>query len=107
MPTITYIQPNGAEQTIEVAAGTTVMHAAIANDIDGIIGECGGSAMCATCHVYVDEAFADKLPETNSVESEMLDSVASERRSNSRLGCQLVIGPELDGLRVMLPESQL
>lgn len=107
MPTITYIQPSGTEQTIEVAAGTTVMHAAIANDIDGIIGECGGSAMCATCHVYVDDAFANKLPEVNSVEDEMLDSAASERRSNSRLGCQLVIGPELDGLRVRLPESQV
>jgi 2Fe-2S ferredoxin len=107
MPTITYIQPDGAGRTIEVAVGTTVMHASIANDIDGIIGECGGSAMCATCHVYVDEAFAEKLPAMNSVESEMLESTASERRPNSRLGCQIVIGPELDGLRVTLPESEI
>lgn len=107
MPTITYVQPNGDERTLDVAAGTTVMHASIAHDVDGIVGECGGSSMCATCHVYVDDAFLEKLPEMNSVESEMLDSTAAERRPNSRLGCQLVMGSALDGLRVMLPESQV
>jgi 2Fe-2S ferredoxin len=107
MPKIVYIQHEGQQQTLEVASGTTLMHAAIANGIQGIVAECGGSAMCATCHVYVDPAWESKLPPMNAVEDEMLDSVAAERRSSSRLSCQVTVTPELDGLVVHLPSTQL
>jgi 2Fe-2S ferredoxin len=87
--------------------GTSVMMAAVAQDIDGIVAECGGSLMCATCHVYVDEAFDDRLPEMSPDEDEMLEAAACERLPNSRLSCQLVLSEELDGLVVRLPETQL
>ena len=106
MPKITYIQPDGSQNVIEVANGTTLMHAAMSNGVGGIVAECGGSAMCATCHVYVDPAQADNLPPMNAVEDEMLDSVADERKENSRLSCQLQVTPELDGLVVYLPRNQ-
>ncbi|HLJ63278.1 MAG TPA: 2Fe-2S iron-sulfur cluster-binding protein, partial [Stellaceae bacterium] len=83
------------------------MQAAIANGIDGIVAECGGSAMCATCHVYVDEADLARLPKISQGEDEMLESTAAERRKNSRLSCQLVMTTGLDGLTVHLPETQI
>ena len=107
MPKIVYIQPEGQQFTLDVAVGTTLMHAALANGLDGIVAECGGSAMCATCHVYVDPAWESRLPPMNAVENEMLDSVADERRSNSRLSCQVTVTPELDGLVVHLPITQI
>ncbi len=107
MPKIVYIQPEGQQLTLEVANGTTLMHAAIANGLDGIVAECGGSAMCATCHVYVDAEWESRLPPMNAVEDEMLDSVADERKSNSRLSCQVTVTPELDGLVVRLPRTQI
>lgn len=107
MPVIIFVQPDGRERSVSVADGTTVMQAALTQDVAGIIGECGGSAMCATCHVYVDDTFAGRLPEPDAVEREMLDSTAAERRVNSRLGCQIVVGPELDGLRVVVPDRQV
>ncbi|MDO8299144.1 2Fe-2S iron-sulfur cluster-binding protein [Lacisediminimonas sp.] len=107
MPKIVYIQPEGQQQTLEVASGTTLMHAAIANGIQGIVAECGGSAMCATCHVYVDPAWESRLPPMDAVEDEMLGSVAAERRSSSRLSCQVTVTPELDGLVVHLPSTQI
>jgi 2Fe-2S ferredoxin len=107
MPRITYIHPEGESDVLEVAVGTSVMQAAIGNGIDGIVAECGGSMMCATCHVYVDEAQLDRLPPMSSIENDMLDSTASERRPNSRLSCQLVVTPAFDGLIVRLPDSQI
>ncbi len=128
MPRITFIHPDAREDSFEVDAGTTVMRVAIANDIDGILGECGGAAMCATCHVYIEPEFIDLLmpiepvenemldtaaspapvqqPPIEPVENEMLDTAASPRQSNSRLGCQVLISKELDGLRVRLPPTQ-
>ena len=94
MPQITYVHPNGTREVLEVPVGTSVMRGAILNGIDGIVAECGGEIMCATCHVYVDE-------------KAMLEFTASERRPNSRLSCQLVVTPELDGLVVYLPETQV
>jgi 2Fe-2S ferredoxin len=107
MPKITYIQPDGAEHVLEVANGTSLMQAAVANGVPGIVAECGGSAMCATCHVYVEPEWLDQLPAPDEVEQEMLDSVADERLPQSRLSCQLVVGPQLDGLKVRLPRSQV
>jgi len=107
MPQITYVQPDGARRTIEVAHGATVMQTAIANDVPGIVAECGGAAMCATCHVYVDPACADRLPPVAEVENEMLASAADERLPNSRLSCQLVMDDGLDELVVHIPSRQV
>jgi 2Fe-2S ferredoxin len=106
VPTVTYVQPGGDREQVELTAGTTVKDGAIDNGIDGIVAECGGNAMCATCHVYVDEAWADRLPAREPVEDELLDSTAAPREPTSRLGCQLVVSEALDGLVVRLPETQ-
>jgi ferredoxin, 2Fe-2S len=107
MPSITYVHPNGARQVLDVPVGTSVMRAAILNGVDGIVAECGGEMMCATCHVYVDEAQLGRTPSQSDDERAMLEFTASERRSNSRLSCQLVVTPEMDGLVVHLPETQV
>jgi 2Fe-2S ferredoxin len=109
MPTITLIHADGREQALELAVGTTIMHAAVAAGIDGIVGQCGGSAMCATCHVYVplNQVQAASLPDVSAVEDAMLDSTASERRKESRLSCQLQATDGFEGLMVQLPDSQL
>lgn len=107
MPKVTYVDYDGAERVLDVPVGTSVMQAAIANGIDGIVAECGGSMMCATCHVYVDESQHDRLPPMSSIENDMLECTRAERRPNSRLSCQLVATPEFDGLIVHLPEAQV
>jgi 2Fe-2S ferredoxin len=107
MPTITYIQPDGTSQTVEVPAGTSVMHAAVSNGVPGIVGECGGSAMCATCHVHVEHGDRDELPPVSDNEAEMLDFAADGRQNNSRLGCQLVISDTLIDLVVRVPKTQV
>jgi 2Fe-2S ferredoxin len=109
MPTITMIHAGGRQEALDVAVGTTVMHAAVAAGIDGIVGQCGGSAMCATCHVYVplDQVQAASLPDVSAVEDAMLDSTVSERRKESRLSCQLRATEAFEGLVVQLPDSQL
>ncbi|MER7003268.1 2Fe-2S iron-sulfur cluster-binding protein [Dactylosporangium sp. NPDC000555] len=106
MPKVTYVQPDGSAESHDVPTGKSLMLAAISNNVAGILGECGGQAMCATCHVYVDEEFLDRLAPPSEDEDEMLEATTSERRSNSRLSCQLICGPELDGLIVTLPEDQ-
>ena len=107
MPKITYVHPNGAQEVLDVPLGTSVMRAAIVNGIDGIVAECGGEMMCATCHVYVEEPQLERTPKMSDDEGAMLEFTASERRPNSRLSCQLVVTPELDGLVVYLPETQV
>ena len=82
------------------------MLAATRHGLDGIVAECGGNAMCATCHVYVDAAWLARLPPMTDEEDALLDGTAAERRANSRLSCQLVVSPEMDGLIVYLPETQ-
>lgn len=107
MPSITYIEHNGASHTIDVPVGEHVMHGAVYNGIEGIVGECGGGLACATCHCYVDEAWTDKVGGPASQdETDMLESTAAEVRPTSRLSCQIVVTPELDGLVVHLPETQ-
>ena len=84
MPKVTYNHPDGTQDVLNVPVGTSVMQAAIANGIDGIVAECGGSMMCATCHVYVDPGQLDRLPPISTIENDMLDQTASDRRPNSR-----------------------
>jgi 2Fe-2S ferredoxin len=105
MPKITYIEHSGKSHTIEVPKELTVMEGAVQNDIPGIDADCGGACACATCHVYVDEAWFNKLPKIDSAEIDMLD-VAFEPKKFSRLGCQITVTDELDGLVVKMPSKQ-
>lgn len=106
MPRITYIQPDGTEQCVEAAIGVSVMHAALASGVPGILAECGGAASCATCHVYVDAAFSERVGPCGEDEDAMLDCTASERTPFSRLSCQIEMSEDLDGVIVRLPEAQ-
>ena len=106
MPNITYISHAGETFVVDVPVGDSVMEGAVRNGIDGIVAECGGSCLCATCHVYVEEQFLPLLPPMDENQDAMLDSTASERQSNSRLSCQISVVPELDGLIVRMPETQ-
>jgi 2Fe-2S ferredoxin len=107
MPHITYVQPDGARRSVAANTGATVMLTAVANSIPGIVAECGGAAMCATCHVYIDEASQALVDPVSEVEDEMLDSAASGRRENSRLSCQLVLRPGVEELIVHIPSHQV
>jgi len=106
MPAIHYLLQDGSTRTIDAPLGRSVMEVAILNNVRGIDAECGGCCSCATCHVYVDAAFMDRLPAPDEMEQELLDGVASERRSGSRLSCQIVIDAALDGLTVQVPARQ-
>ncbi|MES2839514.1 MAG: 2Fe-2S iron-sulfur cluster-binding protein [Pseudomonadota bacterium] len=106
MVDVTLIDTSGLSRTLQVPEGQSLMQAAVSAGVRGIVGECGGSAMCATCHVYVDEAFADRLPAPLETELEMLECTASERLPNSRLSCQIKLSAALGGLVVRLPERQ-
>ena len=105
MPSITYVQVNGQTETLEVGDGVSVMRAALQNGVPGIVGECGGQAMCATCHVYVDSAL--ELREPSGDEEEMLECTAAERTDESRLGCQLRAGADFEHIEVRLPRTQV
>jgi len=107
MPTITYILKDGSTRSVDAKAGASVMETAIHANVRGIDAECGGCCSCATCHVYVDDAFLDLLPPPDEMESELLDGVASERLPGSRLSCQLTVTAALDGLTVRVPETQV
>ena len=106
MPRITYIEHNGTQHTVDVAAGLTVMEGAVNNNIPGIDADCGGACACSTCHVYVDAAWFGKLPDREDMEEDMLD-FAYEPNERSRLTCQVKVTPELDGLVVQMPEKQI
>jgi ferredoxin, 2Fe-2S len=107
MPAVTYIEFEGTSHVIDVAEGENVMRGALNNDLPGIIGECGGGLACATCHCYVDDAWAAKAGTTTSQEErDMLESTSAEVKATSRLSCQIVMTAELDGLVVHLPEHQ-
>ena len=105
MPKITYVTQSGEEQVVDASVGMTVMRAAIANAVPGIDADCGGACACATCHVYVDPAWFDRLPKPQGAEADMLDFVL-DRRDTSRLSCQIDVTADLDGLRVTTPASQ-
>lgn len=105
MPKITYIEHAGKEHVVEVASGMTVMEGATKFNVPGIDADCGGACACATCHVYVDPAWADKTGKPSGMEQSMLD-FASDVEPTSRLSCQIKVTAELDGLVVRLPKSQ-
>jgi|TARA_B100000767_G_C19481330_1_gene416334 2Fe-2S ferredoxin len=105
MPKITYEDNQGNSKTLEVENGLSVMEGAIQNDVQGIDADCGGSMACATCHVYVEEKWLDKIPKAEEAEEDMID-MAFEPKKNSRLSCQLIVTDDLDGLKVRTPEKQ-
>ena len=105
MAKITYIEHGGESRTVEAENGSTVMEIAIKNSIPGIEAECGGACACATCHVYVDEAWRETVGEPSPMEEDMLD-FAFDVRPTSRLSCQIRIKDDLDGLVVRTPLRQ-
>jgi len=105
MTKIIYTDYNGNSKTVEVENGLTVMEGAIQNDIPGIDADCGGSMACATCHVYVEDKWFNKIKKAEEAEVDMID-MAYEPKKNSRLSCQLIVSDELDGLTVTTPEKQ-
>ncbi len=105
MPKIKFIEKNGTEYDVEVAAGATVMQAAVDNMVDGILAECGGSCSCATCHCYIEDKFLSTLTEPSAGEKAMLAAVL-EPKKNSRLACQVEVTGEMEGMVVNLPASQ-
>ena len=105
MAKIKYIDFQGNSKTIEIENGLTVMEGAIQNDIPGIDADCGGSMACATCHVYVEDKWLDKIPKAEDAEIDMID-MAFEPKKNSRLSCQITVSDELDGLIVNIPSNQ-
>ena len=105
MPKITYIDASGKERTVEGKNGMTVMETAIKHNVPGIDADCGGACACATCHVYVDAAFTDKVGKPSAMEQSMLD-FAENVKENSRLSCQIKVRDDLDGLKVTTPEGR-
>ena len=103
---VTYVSSTGATREVAVPVGSSVMEGAVNNGIDGIVAECGGACMCATCHVFVDEAFLAQLQPIADDEEEMLNNTFAPRKPNSRLGCQIPLTEALDGLTVTTPEAQ-
>ncbi len=105
MPKITYIDQSGKERTVEVPAGWTVMEGAVKNRVPGIDADCGGACACATCHVYVDADWRQKVGPPAEMEEDMLD-FAFDVRESSRLSCQIKVSDALDGLILQVPEKQ-
>ena len=105
MPKIIYNDNQGNSKTIEVENGLSVMEGAIQNDIPGIDADCGGGMACATCHVYVQEDWFNKISKKEDGEEDMLD-MAFEPKKNSRLSCQLIVSDDLEGLTVNIPSKQ-
>ena len=105
MAKITYIDNKKNSKTINVENGLSVMEGAIQNNVPGIDADCGGGMACATCHVYVEEKWLDKLPKAEEAEVDMID-MAFDPKKNSRLSCQLIVSDELNGLIVTTPEKQ-
>lgn len=106
MPKIIFVDADGTQHEVDAKSGISIMENAIANNIDGIEAECGGSCMCATCHCFIEEDDAAKIPAMDTDEDEMLGFAAEERRPGSRLSCQVKMTDELDGIVVSLPAEQ-
>ncbi len=106
MALVTYVEHDGARHEVDVPVGDTVMQGAVNNLVDGIVAECGGGLACATCHCYVDEAWAGKTGTPSTVETEMLEAAAADVKPTSRLSCQITVTAELAGLIVHLPATQ-
>lgn len=106
MPKVVYQLLDGDELLVDVPAGTSVMMGALQSGVSGIEAECGGCLSCATCHVYLDQTWYDRLDAPGDMELSMLDAVSAERRPTSRLSCQIEMSEALDGLVVYVPASQ-
>lgn len=106
MTTLVLIEHNGQEHRLDCPAGQSVMQVAVDNAIPGVLADCGGACSCATCHGYVDPAWQGRVPAPTDAERDMIEC-ALEVQDNSRLTCQLIMSPELDGLVVRLPKSQV
>lgn len=106
MITVHLVNADGETTTLQAKAGDSLMHAAVSANVAGIEADCGGLMTCATCHVYVREPFASRLPAAQDEERGMLEFTAAERRGTSRLSCQIRLSAELDGLTVDLPATQ-
>ncbi|NMG36821.1 2Fe-2S iron-sulfur cluster binding domain-containing protein [Azoarcus sp. TTM-91] len=106
MVMITYVEPNGGRQEIDVPEGWSLMQGAMSNGVDGMEAECGGSCACATCHCYIDEAALALIPPAADNEAAMLENVVAERRPTSRLACQVKATAALEGILVELPAAQ-
>jgi len=105
MAKITFIDNTGKETTVEAENGMTVMEVAVRNSIPGIDADCGGACACATCHVYVDQAWMEKVGKAQSMEEDMLD-FAFDVRENSRLSCQIKVSDAIDGITIRTPAKQ-
>ncbi len=105
MVSVTFIEHSGKTHTVDADPGQTLMETAIKHDVSGIVAECGGACSCATCHVYVDEAWREATGSPSEMEEDMLD-FAFEVRPESRLSCQIRIADKLNGLVVRIPEHQ-
>jgi 2Fe-2S ferredoxin len=106
MPIVTYVLSNGVSRQIDVPSGVSVMQAALNHKIEGILGECGGNCICATCHVYVGASFLSRIPPVKENEKFMLSIAAEGPEMNSRLSCQIKMTDELGGIIVRLPGKQ-
>jgi 2Fe-2S ferredoxin len=104
MPKITYVVPDGTTHVVDVPVGQSVMDGSVRNNLPGIVAECGGSCSCATCHVHVDEEFADIFGEVTGEEQDLLE-YADDVCDRSRLSCQLIVNAACEGVRVTVPES--
>lgn len=100
---VTWTLQDGSTTTADVANGTNLMEAAVANNVGGVVGECGGSLSCATCHIFVGEDWIAKTGEPGDFEDAMLDATEAERSNASRLSCQIVAADALDGLQLIVP----
>src|SRR3569833_2785852 len=107
MSKITFIHPANRSESVDAEDGASVTLAALTHGVDGILAECGGNAVCATCHVYVEDAWLGRLGPVGDDEDALLDGTATERLPNSRLSCQIRLTQELDGLVLHLPEKQV
>lgn len=105
MPKITYVAFDGTETQVDAAVGDTLMSTALNNSIRGIDGDCGGNCACATCHIFIVDARGNDLGEVDDMEDAMLDMTAT-REGNSRLGCQITVTADMDGMIVRMPEAQ-
>lgn len=107
MTIINFTTPDGVRHAVTAADGQSLMQTARTAGLQGIVAECNGNASCATCHVYIEETTAAILPPPGEQEGDLLTFTASERKIGSRLSCQVVVGPELDGMEVEIPPSQV
>ena len=104
MPQLIVVNRAGEESTVDAAEGLTVMEAIRDNGFDELLALCGGCCSCATCHVHVDPVFKDRLPAMSEDEDDLLES-SDHRDENSRLGCQVPLTADLDGLRVTIAQE--